>query len=345
MTQASMWTCRRSGRRPRRRGGRPARARPRSSCVERDGGRGDVLLEVARRRFVPGIGDDVVALREHPGQRELAGRAALARRRARARASTRREVGLEGLALEAREVPPARSRPAPASLGSVMAPVRKPRPSGEYGTRPMPSSRQRRQDLVLEVAGAQRVLGLQRGDRVHGVRAADGRGRRLGEPEVADLAGLDELRHGADGLLDRHASGRRGAGSRGRCGRRRGAAARRRRRSGRSPGRPLMPSRLPSSSRSLPNLVASCTSSRRPAIARPTSRSLVNGPVHVGGVEEASRRGRARGGWWRWPAARRRCRRTPTCPCSRGRGWRRSAVRRPCPRVRVPRSADVGMVW
>ena len=39
-----------------------------------------------------------------------------------------------------------------------------------------------------------------------------------------------------------------------------------------------IPRRVPSSSRTIPNLVASTTSSRRPAIARPTSRSLVNGP-------------------------------------------------------------------
>ena len=67
----------------------------------------------------------------------------------------------------------------------------------------MPSSRTVGEDLVLEVAGEQRVLGLQGGDRVHGVRPADGGGRGLGQAEVADLAGLDELGHGADGLLDR----------------------------------------------------------------------------------------------------------------------------------------------
>ena len=43
-------------------------------------------------------------------------------------------------------------------------------------------------------------------------------------------------------------------------------------------GSPLTRMKLPSSRRWFPNLVASTTSSRRPAIARPTSRSLVNGP-------------------------------------------------------------------
>ena len=67
----------------------------------------------------------------------------------------------------------------------------------------MPSSRSVGQDLVLEVAGEERVLRLERGDRVRGVRAADGGGRRLGEAEVAHLAGGDQLGHRADGLLDR----------------------------------------------------------------------------------------------------------------------------------------------
>src|SRR6266702_5666941 len=41
---------------------------------------------------------------------------------------------------------------------------------------------------------------------------------------------------------------------------------------------PRMPRRSPCSLRTLPNFVASTTWSRRPAMARPTSRSLVNGP-------------------------------------------------------------------
>jgi hypothetical protein len=43
-------------------------------------------------------------------------------------------------------------------------------------------------------------------------------------------------------------------------------------------GRPLMPTRLPSGLRSLPNFVASTTSSRRPRSARPSNSSFVNGP-------------------------------------------------------------------
>ncbi len=61
-----------------------------------------------------------------------------------------------------------------------------------------------RQDLTLHITRPEAVLGLQRGDRVGGMSAADGGGRRLGEAEVAHLAGGDQLAHGADGLLDRN---------------------------------------------------------------------------------------------------------------------------------------------
>src|SRR5919107_52966 len=49
-------------------------------------------------------------------------------------------------------------------------------------------------------------------------------------------------------------------------------------------GLPLMPRKAPSSPRSLPNFVASTTSSRRPAIARPVDGG--DGLVLVGGAVE-----------------------------------------------------------
>ena len=58
--------------------------------------------------------------------------------------------------------------------------------------------------LALDVAGPQRVLGLQRGDRMDRVRAPDRLRRCLAEAEVPHLALLDELRHRAHRLLDRH---------------------------------------------------------------------------------------------------------------------------------------------
>ena len=66
----------------------------------------------------------------------------------------------------------------------------------------MPSSAQQRQQLGLGVAGPQRVLGLQRGERVDGVGAADRAGASLGQADVPDLALGDQIGQGADGLLD-----------------------------------------------------------------------------------------------------------------------------------------------
>jgi hypothetical protein len=47
---------------------------------------------------------------------------------------------------------------------------------------------QQRQDLLLGLAPPQGVLALQGRDRLHGVRAADAVGARLGQAEVLDLA-------------------------------------------------------------------------------------------------------------------------------------------------------------
>lgn len=47
-----------------------------------------------------------------------------------------------------------------------------------------------------------RVLHLNRGDRMHGVRTSQAALRALGEPQVPDLALFLELHHGLDGVLD-----------------------------------------------------------------------------------------------------------------------------------------------
>ena len=62
---------------------------------------------------------------------------------------------------------------------------------------------QRREDLLFRVARPDRVLGLEGRNGMHCVGAADGGGRRLGEPEIADLALRHQLAHRADRLLDR----------------------------------------------------------------------------------------------------------------------------------------------
>ena len=151
----------------------------------------------------------------------------------------------------------------------------------------MPSSRQRREHLVLGVARPQRVLALHRGDRVHRVRAPDRVGAGLRQAEVADLARARPARPSRRPSPRSASAGRRGAGSRGRCGRRRAAAASRRTLRRRTRAAPLMPRAVGSSgSRTMPNLVASTTSSRRPR-DRPADQLLVGErAVDVGGVEE-----------------------------------------------------------
>src|SRR5215207_6295161 len=59
-----------------------------------------------------------------------------------------------------------------------------------------------RQDLVLHVPSKERILRLEGADGVHGVGLPDGLWSRLGEPEVANLAGLHKLLHRADRLVD-----------------------------------------------------------------------------------------------------------------------------------------------
>src|SRR6185437_390441 len=63
---------------------------------------------------------------------------------------------------------------------------------------------QQRDDTGLEVPLPQRVLALQRRDRVHGVRAADRLLARLGETEEANLPVVHEAGHGSCYVLDRH---------------------------------------------------------------------------------------------------------------------------------------------
>src|SRR5690606_16802375 len=56
----------------------------------------------------------------------------------------------------------------------------------------------------FRVAGPQRILALDGGKRMNGMRPADGRGRRLAKADVANLARLDQPGHGADGVLDQY---------------------------------------------------------------------------------------------------------------------------------------------
>jgi len=160
----------------------------------------EVLLQVGDA-LGAGDRDDVVALGEDPGEGQLAGGAAVALGEALDLVDEA-QVRVEGVTGEPRE---------PAD-GAGVAGLERVRGDGagehaaaERGVRHQADAEpaDRRQDLVLEVAGEQRPLALEGGDRVHGVGATDRVGGGFGEAQVADLARLDELLHRADGLLDR----------------------------------------------------------------------------------------------------------------------------------------------
>ena len=135
------------------------------------------------------------------------------------------------------------------------------------------------QDVTFDVAAEQRVLGLERGDRVHRDGPPDRVGGGFGQPEVAHLAGGDELGHRADGLLDGHVGigpvqvvqvdvveAEPGERAVDRGPDVLGAAV------------DLAYAGLDRAGRRMPNFVATTASSRRDAIAFPTTCSLTCGP-------------------------------------------------------------------
>src|SRR5260370_2647717 len=146
-------------------------------------------------------GHDVRPFREQPGKRELTRRAALLARQL-LHPAHEIEILLEILALEARMIL------APVAFLDVLRP---------FDLAGQESAAQRavrdetdlefangRQDFVLDIATPEGVLRLESGDRTDGVRAPHGLRRRMRQPEVADLALLGEIGHGADGFFDRH---------------------------------------------------------------------------------------------------------------------------------------------
>ena len=228
-----------------------------------------------RRGYALGAGDggDVVALRQQPGEGDLGRRGADLAARA-ATSSARRRLRWKFSPVK-RGLPCRKSSSAKSSVERIV-PVRKPRPAGERHEADAEFA-QRRQDPLLRAPGPQRVLRLHRGDRVNGVRAADGVRAGLGEAEGADLALGDQLADRADGLLDRGV---------------RvdpvlvvqvdvvGAEPLQRALDGRADvGRPAVeiPGPAPACE-TRPNFVASTTWSRRPFRARPRSSSLTYGP-------------------------------------------------------------------
>ena len=112
-----------------------------------------------------------------------------------------REVALKVLAGEAR-VGGAEVVGSNWSVDRIV-PVRKPLPSGEYGTKPMPSSRSSGSTSGSWSRVHSEYSDCSARDRVHGVRAADRVDPGFGEPDVAYLALGDQFGDGADGVLDR----------------------------------------------------------------------------------------------------------------------------------------------
>jgi hypothetical protein len=79
-----------------------------------------------------------------------------------------------------------------------------PAPEGGVSHKGDPELAAGREDVLFHVARPQRVLGLERNERMHFVRAPQGRHARLGKREIAHLALVDQLFHCAHGILDRH---------------------------------------------------------------------------------------------------------------------------------------------
>ena len=76
-------------------------------------------------------------------------------------------------------------------------------PERAVGDERDPELADRGEQLGFRIAAPQRVLSLQRRNRMHGVSAANGLRRRFGQAEIPHLAGGHELGHRADRLLDR----------------------------------------------------------------------------------------------------------------------------------------------
>jgi len=170
---------------------------------------GRVEVEIGRRgafldmvgRAGPGNRDDVGSLGERPGDGERCGRdiPTLGERQERRQAvavappvePSKARVGVaeDVLAVEALDVLQ--------KAAEVAAPDR--REGDEQRARLCAGLNQPQ----FGVARPQRILRLDGGDRMDGVRTAQRVGRDLGEPDGADLSGLDQAAEFADRMLDR----------------------------------------------------------------------------------------------------------------------------------------------
>src|SRR2546425_7069671 len=159
-----------------------------------------VLLEIGAP-LGPRDGEDVLALREEPGEREL-GRGGALLPRDLFDPAHETEIVLEIALLEARMLTASVVfRHVPGLLDSR---AQEATPDGRVGDEGDAELAARGDCILGGLAIEQRVLALHGADGVDGLRAPDGLGRRLRQPEKADLAALDEARHATHGVLDGH---------------------------------------------------------------------------------------------------------------------------------------------
>ncbi len=160
----------------------------------------DVLLQVRPLRRA-GDRRDILTSSQHPGEGELGGSDIFGGGDL-ADPLDQFEVLLEIAALEARAVP------TPVFFRQVVERLitagEKTAAQGAVGHESDPQLTRGTEDLVLGVSTPERILGLQRRDRLHVVRAADRCGAGLRQSQVAHLAFFDQTAHGTDGLFDRN---------------------------------------------------------------------------------------------------------------------------------------------
>ncbi len=149
----------------------------------------------------------------------------------------------------------------------------------------MPSSRTVAR-IRPPVAAPQRVLRLQRRDRVDGMGAADGLRARLRRAPGSGPCPRAQARPSRRPSPRSASRDRRGAGSRGRCTPRPSRLRLASHACRTYSGRPLTPRKLPSSPRTLPNFVASTTWFAPVANGAADQLLVAADAVHVGGVEE-----------------------------------------------------------
>ncbi len=131
------------------------------------------------------------SLREHPRQRELCGRdPGFARQRIELR--DQRAVGGPVLGVEARHI----AADVVLAERRLVAQFAAERPAPDRRERDESDSKiaRRFEHRDFGLAGPQRVFGLHRGHRMHGMRLANMRGAPLGHAVAADLARLDRTR-------------------------------------------------------------------------------------------------------------------------------------------------------